>query len=97
MTTPALPPCAQPGISGGGVTVAKIALPCGLSFPFPKFKFPPTITLPFQFPPVLPFPPKIGFQLSCDLKNPINVTTTLPKGAARVPCFDVDGDAAKAA
>lgn len=92
MATPALPPCAQPGVSGGGLSTTTIAGPCGLALPIPKLTLP-SLNLPgIVFPPQIPFPPKIGFQLSCDLNNPINITASLPPAALRVPCYDVSSD-----
>jgi len=90
MTAPALPPCAQPGASAGigsGTVVASI---CGLSIVLPTFNF--GFTLPaIPFPPIFTLP-TFSFKLSCDLKNPIDITANLPKVALRVPCYYLDED-----
>jgi hypothetical protein len=61
---------------------------CEFSLKLPSFSF--GFVLPsIPFPPVLPFP-KFGFELSCKLPNPIDISAGLEFGGGRIACFDVD-------
>lgn len=58
------------------------ASPCSFSFKLPSFTF--GFTLPdIPFPPPLPIP-RLKLVLSCDLKNPIDVSAGLEFGGGRV-------------
>lgn len=85
MTAPALPPCAQPGVNAGIGKGAVVASICGLSIVLPTFTFGFTLP-PFPALPIFTLP-SFSFKLSCDLKNPIDITGNLPSVAVRVPCY----------
>jgi hypothetical protein len=65
---------------------------CGFALGLPRFTF--GFKLPsIKFPPPIPLP-FIAFKLSCDPKNPIDVTAglALPFGGGRTPNNDPDPD-----
>lgn len=77
----------------GSATLASV---CGFDFTIPTIPFPPTLSLPFSFPP--PFPiPKFNFALTCDPSNPIDITAGLENGGGRIACIDDDPDLEEAA
>ncbi len=66
------------------------ASPCAFSLQLPKFSIGFQLP-PFAFPPPLPgF--NFSFKLSCDLKNPIDVSGGLDFGGGRFSCSDPDPD-----
>ena len=69
---------------GGGAF--KVASVCDVTIKLPKFPLPPVFVLPpIPFPPPLPIP-KFSFGLSCNLKDPIDITAGLSFGGGRLPC-----------
>lgn len=63
---------------------------CGLVIKIPTFSF------GFVLPPIPALPelpiPFFGFELSCDPRNPINVTAGLDYGGGRIPNYDPNPD-----
>jgi hypothetical protein len=80
--------CAPPGASASFNDPSVNASVCNFQFKLPSFAFG-FVLPPIPFPPTLPFP-KFGFELSCRLPNPINVSAGLEFGGGRIACFDVD-------
>jgi len=74
---------------GGSFKVASV---CDITIKLPKFPLPPVFVLPpIPFPPPLPIP-KFSFGLSCDLKNPIDITAGISFGGGRIACFTSNPD-----
>ena len=65
---------------------------CGFNIGLPRFSF--SLLIPkFTFIPAIPFP-FLGFQLTCDLSHPVDITAglNLPFGGGRTPNNDPDPD-----
>ena len=58
---------------------------CRFQLKLPTFSF--GFVFPnIPFPPTLPFP-KFGFALTCDPRNPIDISAGIDFGGGRLPCF----------
>lgn len=80
-----------PGADIGFGAGAVIAGPCGLSLTIP------TINIDLLLPRIfanIKFPPKIAFNfaLTCDLKNPIDISGGLDFGGGRISCSPPNPD-----
>lgn len=87
-------PACKPGVDidfGKPGDSALSASICGFNFTIPSFPFPPAFNFAFNFPPPLPIP-KLGFALTCDPKNPIDITAGLEWGGGRISCQDANPD-----
>ncbi len=72
----------------GAKTVASV---CGFELQIPTIPFPPALNINFKFPPALP-KIKFGYALTCDPKDPIDITAGLGWGGGRLSCSDESPD-----
>jgi hypothetical protein len=84
----------SPDVSGGvDLIVTPTATICGFAIGPPRLKFSLSTFLALfgQLPPI---PPKffLAFKLSCDLSDPVNVSSGLDWGAGRCPIGEPDPD-----
>lgn len=79
----------KPGVSVsfGAVGSKTVASVCGFDFPFPTIPFPPAFNLPFTFPPKLPTI-KFALKLTCNPRDPIDITAGIAYGGGRISCRD---------